>query len=197
MKKILIFALCLLSLSILCCYADVPISLKNGTANYQEILNWSKEKIRWEAKNDFTDKEIQKYLSGFPVLLHDKCDSLEFLFITNTPQCGVINCKQFVFSVAHASSQQPTYRYIGEIIFSAERLFCYKGPKQSHDYLVTSEHETNATDLLNLYQVVNNKLLHRAKIEIDHEKVRENDLFESLWGKEVKESDLLKDFKVE
>lgn len=196
MKNFAILALYLLSLSVIRCYAEIPKSLVNGTANYQEVLQWSKEKIIQEAKSEFTNQEIQSSLDHFPVLINNHCDNLTILFIENTPQCGTINCKHLVFTATTSPTKQLKYRYINEISFSANKLFCYGDNNRHNYYLVTSEHETNATGLINLYQFVKNKFVHKAQIKVDYTKVKKSEFADSIWENNIKESDLLKGFKI-
>ncbi len=174
-------------LAIPSCYANAPVALTNGTANYKQTLMWSKEKIIQEAKPDSTDQEIRDALGHFPIVQNDQCGNLKLIFIQNTPQCGAINCKYLVFSVSTSSN----YRYLNEIDFSAKRLFCYP----ESNYFVTSEHETNATSLLTLYQVKND-MKKKAELEVDYTDAIQAKFADGLWDKGFSEAELLKGFKI-
>lgn len=170
------------------CYADVPANLKNGHASYQDVLSWSKDKIIKQAKADSTDDEIKTQLNDFPVEIKDKCNDINLLFIKNTPQCGTINCSYLVFS----STSPTTYRYISEINFAAQQSFCYSN---KNSYLVTSEQETNASGILNLYQLNNQTLIRKNSIDIDYSNPKQNKMADSVWDKSLSEQSLLNIFK--
>lgn len=186
MKRCLVFFICFVSAN---CFANIPASLKNGNASYQQVLNWSKEKFIQEAKGDYNGEEIQNRLKDFPVTVKDSCGTLKLLFIKNTPQCGNVNCKYLVFSEVHSS-----YRYLSEMSFASERLFCY--PASNNFYLVTSEHETNASSLFALYDIVQNTLVRKAEKEIDYTQKAQAGFADGLWDKKISESSLLRGFKV-
>lgn len=182
----------LLALSLLftvTCHAEALPGLNDGKASYQEVLTWSKDRIIKQAKEDSTDEEIKEQLEDFPVEMKDTCNGINFLFIKNTPQCGTINCRYLVFSSTNATN----YRYISDINFASQQLFCY--PEKKKIYLVTSEQETNATGILNLYQFNNQTLTPKISIEVDYSNPVQNKMADSVWNKSLSEQQLLTIFK--
>ncbi len=169
----------------------ITASLKNGSATYEEVLDWSKQKIQKEAEKDHTADEINTALQEFPAKTEEQCDQMKLLFIKNSPQCGAVNCDALMFKQTSAS----TYQYLSDVNFAAVRLFCFPEKNAAHYYLVTNLEESNSASNLQLDEIVNDKLQLKGTRHLDYTSDSDNKLADSLWEKQVDESGLLKIFK--
>jgi hypothetical protein len=179
-------------LAFLFLYSCVSVSYASAPPDYMsydKMLQWSKEQIIHDAKNDLSQEQIDDALKDFPVIVSDECDVAKLAFLKNTPQCGNVNCKYLAFRV----TSPPHYQYLTEIEFAAEHLFCYR--KDSHGYLVTSQHDTNASNIVYLDKIVGNKLVRVGKRKIDLSDDHQKEFYDSLWDKKIGEQELIKSFK--
>ena len=160
-----------------------------ASVSHEQMLQWSKEKIIQEAKRDSTQTEIDDALKDFPVTVEDQCGTVKLIFIKNTPQCGNVNCKYLTFKIIEPAH----YQYLAEVDFAAERMLCYAN--NTHTYLVTSLEETNASSMLYLDKIADNKLVRISKLRIDLTQPEQKEFSENIWDAKMSESALLKGFK--
>lgn len=196
MKKLAwVFLLACLSISI--CSADnlLPTpALQNGSANYQETLDWAKQRIIEEAKKDYSAEEIQSKLQGFPLINEEKCGAMDLIFISNSPQCGNVNCPFLVFR-KNPQASITTYRYIDEIWFAGMRLYCFPHDKDFKYYLVTSYHDSAAVSFLELNEIKQDHIQKIKNREVNYTQKDMNTKMDLLWDKKLDEQALLNFFK--
>lgn len=164
-------------------------TLPQTAFSYGAMLAWAKQSILASAKKDHSPAEINDALKKYPVILEEQCGDLSLSFIQNTPACGTVNCDYLVFR----KDKKQLYYYVGHVMFSAKRLFCY--PNSHHYYLVREQRESNAASLFSLDLLTNGKIAHQMNKEIDYTDQKQSQFADGLWEKPVDEKTLLSGFK--
>lgn len=193
-KLIVVVAFILYSVSSLGDKLAPTPQLKSGTAPYQSVIDWSKERIISEGQADYSSQELQTKLEGFPLITEENCGDLHLIFIQNTPQCGNINCPFLTFSKITNSDKTVTYRFIDEVWFAGARLYCFPHDMDYKYYLVTSYHESNEVSFLELNEIKQNNLQKLKTREINYSQKDMNQKMDALWARHLDEKSLLNFF---